>query len=128
MSIVDLSPTSSDSELPNRLDPHLLRIAGVVVLGAFMSILDTTIVNVAIQGLTKTFQAPLETTQWISSGYMLALTTIIPLAGWAADRFGTKRLYLISILLFLIGSALSGAAWSMSSLILFRVLQGLGGE
>lgn len=127
MSIAEPTPANPDSALPDRLDPHLLRVAGVVVLGAFMSILDTTIVNVAIQGLTKTFQAPLETTQWISTGYMLALTTIIPLAGWAADRFGTKRLYLISILLFLIGSALSGAAWSMSSLILFRVLQGLGG-
>lgn len=124
MSTVDLSPRRVDSD---RLDPHLLRVAGVVVLGAFMSILDTTVVNVAIQGLSKTFQTPLETTQWISTGYMLALTTIIPLAGWAADRFGTKRLYLISILLFLIGSALSGAAWSMSSLIVFRVLQGLGG-
>ncbi|UHG99543.1 DHA2 family efflux MFS transporter permease subunit [Pseudomonas sp. 7-41] len=127
MSSVDLSPANPDSELSDKLDPHLLRLAAVVVLGAFMSILDTTVVNIAIQGLTKTFQAPLETTQWISTGYMLALTAIIPLAGWAADRFGTKRLYLTSILLFLIGSALSGAAWSMSSLIVFRVLQGLGG-
>lgn len=129
MSIVNLSPlrANPDSESPDRLNPHLLRVAGVVVLGAFMSILDTTVVNVAIRGLTKAFQAPLETTQWISTGYMLALTTIIPLAGWAADRFGTKRLYLTSMLLFLVGSALSGAAWSMSTLILFRVLQGLGG-
>ncbi|CAD5201560.1 DHA2 family efflux MFS transporter permease subunit [Pseudomonas sp. FEN] len=121
------NPSTRHSDLSDKLDPQLLRIAAVVVLGAFMSILDTTVVNVAIQGLTKTFQVPLETTQWITTGYMLALTTIIPLAGWAADRFGTKRLYLTSILLFLLGSVLSGAAWSMSSLILFRVLQGLGG-
>lgn len=129
MRIVDLFSrlTSSNFASPGRLDPHLLRVASVVVLGAFMSILDTTVVNVAIRGLTRAFHAPLETTQWISTGYMLALTTIIPLAGWAADRFGTKRLYLASILLFITGSALSGAAWSMSALILFRVLQGLGG-
>ncbi|MCP1120474.1 EmrB/QacA subfamily drug resistance transporter [Robbsia andropogonis] len=129
MSLVDrvVRRANPPSDLPDKLDPPLLRIAGVVVLGAFMSILDTTIVNVAIRGLTKAFHAPLETTQWISTGYMLALTTIIPLAGWAADRFGTKRLYLTSILLFLIGSILSGAAWSMTTLIVFRVLQGLGG-
>ena len=119
--------THSNSARSDKLDPHLLRVAGVVVLGAFMSILDTTVVNVAIRGLTKAFQAPLEMTQWISTGYMLALTTIIPLAGWAADRFGTKRLYLASIMLFVTGSVLSGAAWSMPTLILFRVLQGLGG-
>ncbi len=111
----------------DRLDPHLLRIAAVVVLGTFMSILDTTIINVAIRDLSHDFGASLATTQWISTGYMLALATVIPLTGWAADRFGTKRLYMTSILLFLGGSALSGAAWSMPTLILFRVLQGLGG-
>ncbi|WP_218883737.1 DHA2 family efflux MFS transporter permease subunit [Burkholderia guangdongensis] len=119
--------THSNSQSSDTLDAHVLRVAGVVVLGAFMSILDTTVVNVAIRGLTKAFQTPLEMTQWVSTGYMLALTTIIPLTGWAADRFGTKRLYLASILVFVTGSALSGAAWSMSTLILFRVLQGLGG-
>jgi len=121
------APAALGAEVSDRLDPRLLRIASVVVLGSFMSILDTTIINVAIRELSKTFQAPLATTQWISTGYMLALATVIPLTGWAADRFGTKRLYMTSILLFLVGSALSGAAWSMSSLILFRVLQGLGG-
>jgi EmrB/QacA subfamily drug resistance transporter len=109
------------------LDPRLLRIAGVVILGTLMSILDTTIVNVAIKELSRSFDAPLATMQWISTGYMLALATVIPLTGWAADRFGTKRLYMGSIVLFLAGSALSGAAWSAGSLICFRVLQGLGG-
>jgi EmrB/QacA subfamily drug resistance transporter len=109
------------------LDPRLLRIAAVVILGTFMSILDTTIVNVAIRDLSKSFSAPLATMQWISTGYMLALATVIPLTGWAADRFGTKRLYMASIGMFLLGSALSGAAWSAGSLIVFRVLQGLGG-
>ncbi len=109
------------------LDGTLLRVAAVVVLGTFMSILDTTIVNVAINDLAKEFGSTLPTIQWVSTGYMLALATVIPLTGYFADRFGTKRLYMISIGLFLAGSVLSGAAWSAESLIAFRVLQGLGG-
>lgn len=112
---------------PTNLDAPLLRIAGVVVLGTIMAILDTTIVNVAIKDLSRDFDAPLATMQWISTGYMLALATVIPLTGWAADRFGTKRLYMGSIGMFLVGSAMSGMAWSAGSLIVFRVLQGLGG-
>jgi EmrB/QacA subfamily drug resistance transporter len=108
-------------------DKALLSISLVVVLGSFMSILDTTIVNVAINTLSKDFNTDLATIQWVSTGYMLALATVIPLTGWAADRFGTKRLYIVSIGLFLVGSALSGAAWSAGSLIAFRVLQGIGG-
>jgi EmrB/QacA subfamily drug resistance transporter len=92
-----------------------------------MSILDTTVVNVAINTLSRDFDTSLSTIQWIVTGYTLALATVIPLTGWGADRFGTKRLYMLSIGLFLAGSALSGAAWSAGSLIVFRVLQGLGG-
>jgi EmrB/QacA subfamily drug resistance transporter len=109
------------------LDRKLLAIAGVVVLGAVMSILDTTVVNVAINTLGRDFNTSLSTIQWIVTGYTLALATVIPLTGWAADRFGTKRLYMLSIVLFVAGSALSGAAWSAGSLIFFRVLQGFGG-
>src|SRR6201991_5025688 len=109
------------------LDRALLAVAGVVVLGAIMSILDTTVVNVAINTLSRDFDTSLSTIQWIVTGYTLALATVIPITGWAADRFGTKRLYMLSIGLFLAGSALSGAAWSAESLILFRILQGLGG-
>jgi EmrB/QacA subfamily drug resistance transporter len=108
-------------------DRALAGVSAVVILGTFMSILDTTIVNVAINTLSRDFDTSLSTIQWVSTGYMLALATVIPLTGWAADRFGTKRLYMISIGLFLAGSALSGAAWSAGSLIAFRVLQGLGG-
>jgi EmrB/QacA subfamily drug resistance transporter len=108
-------------------DRALAAVSAVVVLGTFMSILDTTIVNVAINTLSQDFHTSLATIQWVSTGYMLSLATVIPLTGWAADRFGTKRLYMISIGLFLAGSALSGLAWSAESLILFRVLQGLGG-
>jgi EmrB/QacA subfamily drug resistance transporter len=110
-----------------RLDRRILMIASVVVLGAIMSILDTTVVNVAINTLSRDFNTSLSTIQWIVTGYTLALATVIPVTGWAADRFGTKRLYMLSIGLFVAGSALAGAAWSAESLIGFRVLQGLGG-
>jgi EmrB/QacA subfamily drug resistance transporter len=105
----------------------LLAVGSVVILGAIMSILDITVVNVAINKLSVEFQTSLETIQWVSTGYTLALATVIPLSRWAADRFGTKRIYLIAIALFLGGSALAGTAWSVESLIFFRVLQGLGG-
>jgi EmrB/QacA subfamily drug resistance transporter len=118
---------SSSSAASDGLDRKLLAIASVVVLGAIMSILDTTVVNVAINTLSRDFDTPLSTIQWIVTGYTLALATVIPVTGWAADRFGTKRLYMLSIGLFIAGSALSGAAWSAESLIAFRVLQGLGG-
>jgi EmrB/QacA subfamily drug resistance transporter len=109
------------------LDHALMMVAWVVVLGAIMSILDVTVVNVAINTLAREFHTTLPTIQWVSTGYTLALATVIPLTGWAADRFGTKRLYMTSITLFVCGSMLSGLAWSAGSLIAFRVLQGFGG-
>jgi EmrB/QacA subfamily drug resistance transporter len=123
------SPNGStgSAQASGGLDRRLLLISSVVVLGAIMSILDTTVVNVAINTLARDFDTELSTIQWIVTGYTLALATVIPITGWAADRFGTKRLYMLSIGLFVAGSALSGAAWSAESLILFRVLQGLGG-
>ncbi|HEV7933462.1 MAG TPA: DHA2 family efflux MFS transporter permease subunit [Actinomadura sp.] len=105
----------------------MLAVAMVVVLGSIMSILDVTVVNVALSHLAAEFKAPLSTIQWMATGYTLALATVIPVTGWASARFGTKRLYMISIVLFVIGSALAGLAWSAESLIVFRVLQGLGG-
>jgi EmrB/QacA subfamily drug resistance transporter len=111
----------------DKLDRDLLLVASVVVLGAIMSILDVTVVNVAINTLARDFNTSLSTIQWVATGYTLALATVIPLTGWAADRFGTKRLYLMSITLFVLGSVLSGMAWSAEALIAFRVVQGLGG-
>jgi EmrB/QacA subfamily drug resistance transporter len=109
------------------IDPHVRRLALVVVIGSIMSILDTTIVNVAIATLARDFRAPISTVQWVSTGYLLALAAVIPLTGWAVEHFGAKRMWIVSLGVFLLGSALSGAAWSVQSLIVFRVLQGLGG-
>src|SRR5579875_2584818 len=120
---------STDAAAPEAegLDRATLIVAGVVLLGAVMSILDTTVVNVAIDHLAVAFHSSLTTIQWVITGYTLALAAVIPVTGWAADRFGTKRIYMTSLVLFTLGSVLSGLAWSDASLILFRVLQGIGG-
>jgi EmrB/QacA subfamily drug resistance transporter len=117
---------------PDKIDAAVLKIAGVVVLGAIMSILDITVVNVALPTFQTVFgnvDAPIAYSHvaWTVTGYTLALATVIPMTGWAADRFGTKRLYLTAIGLFTAGSALCAAATSIDMLIGFRVLQGLGG-
>jgi EmrB/QacA subfamily drug resistance transporter len=109
------------------LSRELLVLGAVVVLGTIMTILDVTIVNVAIPTLGRDFHTSISTIQWVLTGYMLAFASVIPLTGWATERFGAKRVWLVSLLLFMLGSALAGAAWSIGSLIGFRVLQGLGG-
>lgn len=121
------SPAAAAAAADKLFDKRLIQISSVVVLGIIMSILDTTIVNVALDTLSRDFNTSLSTIQWVSTGYLLALATVIPLTGYAADRFGTKRLFIVSIVLFTLGSILSGAAWSAGSLIAFRVLQGIGG-
>ena len=102
-------------------------IAGVVVLGAFLTILDTTVVNVAIDTLGRELGASLATIQWVATGYLLALAATIPVTGWASDRFGAKRLFAAALALFTAGSALAAAAWSAEALIAARVVQGIGG-
>jgi len=109
------------------LEPHVRRIAIVVVLGAIMSVLDTTIVNVALDDLHRDLHTSIASIQWVVTGYLLALAAVIPVSGWAAKRFGSRRLYLVSLVLFTIGSALCGLAWNTESLVGFRVLQGIGG-
>ncbi len=109
------------------MNSTLWRIAVVVILGAIMSVLDTTIVNVALDTLSKDLNTSLDGIQWVVTGYMLALAAVIPVTGWASARFGARRLYVISLVLFTAGSALCGFAWSAESLIAARVLQGIGG-
>jgi len=128
--MTDVTPTGAPGAVDDddKITKELLLVAGVVVLGSIMSILDITVVNVAL----PTFQTEFEvdaysTVAWTVTGYTLALAAIIPVTGWAADRFGTKRLYIAAIALFTLGSALCATAWNIESLIGFRVLQGLGG-
>ncbi|NUU20347.1 MAG: DHA2 family efflux MFS transporter permease subunit [Streptomycetaceae bacterium] len=110
-----------------RLEQPLLLTALVVVLGMAMTGLDMTAVNVSLDRLSSDFAAPLATVQWVATAYTLALAAVIPVTAWAIARFGTRRVYMVSVALFLSGSVLCGTAWSIESLIAFRVLQGLGG-
>ncbi|MFE1358465.1 DHA2 family efflux MFS transporter permease subunit [Streptomyces harbinensis] len=107
--------------------PRLGALATVIILGSVMIVLDTTIVAIAYPTLAQEFGAAITTVQWISSGYTLALAAVIPTAGWAMNRFGNRRVYLTAITAFTLSSALAGLAWSMESLIAFRVVQGLAG-
>ncbi len=120
------SPTAANAA-PDKLDGTVLKIASVVVLGAIMSILDVTVVSVALPTFATEFDTTYATVAWTMTAYTLALATVIPVTGWAADRFGTKRLYMTALVLFVLGSVLCSFAWDITSLIGFRVLQGLGG-
>jgi EmrB/QacA subfamily drug resistance transporter len=113
--------------MTDRIEAHVWRIAFVVILGSIMSILDTTIVNVALETLGRELNSSLSQIQWVITGYMLSLAAVIPITGWAARRFGAKPIYLLSLVLFTAGSALCGLAGSANELIVFRVIQGLGG-
>jgi EmrB/QacA subfamily drug resistance transporter len=112
---------------PSRIEPHVWRIAVVVILGAVMSVLDTTVVNVALDHLGRDLHSSIDDIQWVVTGYLLALAAVIPITGWAARRVGARRLYVVALVTFTVGSALCGLAWSTGSLVAFRVLQGIGG-
>ncbi|WP_328616565.1 multidrug efflux MFS transporter [Amycolatopsis sp. NBC_00355] len=127
-----IDPETTDVEMtaaerkPGGFDPALRRLAIVVVLGAIMTILDTTITNVAVNTLGRAFGTSLSTIQWVLTGYTLALSMSIPLSGWAIARFGAKTMWITSLLLFIGGSVLCGLAWDVTSLVGFRLLQGFG--
>ncbi|EUA51715.1 sugar (and other) transporter family protein [Mycobacterium xenopi 3993] len=96
-------------------------------IAVVMAILDTTVVGVAQRTFIIEFHSTQAVVAWTMTGYTLALATVIPLAGWAADRFGTKRLFIGSVLAFTVGSLLCAMAPNVAMLITFRVIQGLGG-
>ncbi|MEN0128841.1 MAG: DHA2 family efflux MFS transporter permease subunit [Brevundimonas sp.] len=111
----------------DRLDPDLKRLATAVIVGAIAVILDTTIVSVGIHELGADLGASVGTIQWVSTAYLLAMFVTIPLTGWAQGRLGSKRLWIVGLSTFLLGSALCATAASASALIAFRAVQGVGG-
>jgi EmrB/QacA subfamily drug resistance transporter len=119
--------TAAGTPNPNKIDAYVWRISAVVIVGSIMSILDTTIVNVALATLSRELHSTISEIQWVVTGYMLSLAAVIPVSGWAARRFGAKQVYLTSVVLFTLGSALCGLATTTTELIIFRVLQGIGG-
>lgn len=98
-----------------------------VVLGAVMVPVDATIVNVAITKLAAATGASLPVIQWVSTGYALALATVLPVAAWLINRFSSRTVFLAAVAVFAAGSALVAASWNVESLIAFRVVQGLAG-
>lgn len=100
---------------------------GVVVIGTFMAILDSSIVNIAIPKMMAVFGVSLDDVKWVLTAYNLTLGAVIPLTGYLQNAFGSKKLYVFSLGAFTLGSLLCGFAWSNSSMIAFRVIQALGG-
>ncbi len=107
-------------------DPRWLTLI-VTTIGTFMSILDATIVNIALPDILHDFDSDLDRGQLVLTIYLLTLAIVIPISGYVGERFGMKRVYMVTLVLFTAGSALCGLAWNIESLILFRALQGLGG-
>ncbi|MFB4305170.1 MDR family MFS transporter [Actinomadura sp. GTD37] len=111
----------------NRLDPKVLRTAGVLMAGVLAVVFDTTIVGVALHSLAADLHATVATIQWVTTAYLLALGITVPLSTWAMARFGGKRVWMFSLAVFLAGSLASSAAWNAPALIAGRVVQGIGG-
>jgi len=118
--------TNVASEVPFSIKSIIAPLMAVVI-GMFMVILDSTVVNVALPRLVEDFNSTLPTMQWTVAAYTLALSAVIPLAGWMTDHFGAKRIFLFTIAFFTVGSVLCSIATTPGQLILYRVLQGLGG-
>ena len=117
--------TAGSSDVP--LDRRTIAVVAVMAAAAFMAVLDGTIVTVAIDTFTTTFDASVATIGWVSIGYLLAAAVSLPVSGWAVERFGGRRVFLVGLTVFVLGSALASLAWSAGALIAFRVLQGFGG-
>jgi DHA2 family multidrug resistance protein len=99
----------------------------VVMAAALMAMIDISIVNVALSDIRASFGTPIDQIGWVSTGYMMANIVVIPMTGWLQRRFGFRRYFSVSVLIFTIASALCGLAWSLPSLVVFRILQGMGG-
>jgi MFS family permease len=133
--VADTAPPAGTAAPTGAVEPRRLGhieykwiALGIVLLGTIMTILDATIVNIALNTLQRDFHAPsYNNVAWIVTGYALAQGAVIPLSGWATDRWGTKKLFIATVFLFTAASAACGLSQSLGQLIVFRVLQGIGG-
>src|SRR5438105_249732 len=110
----------------SRLDYKWL-VGIVFMFGLFMDLMDSTVVNVALPRLSQDFHASTAAVEWTVTGYLLSLAVFIPGSGFLADRFGSKKTFILAMGVFIIGSALCGVAQSLPQLVAFRFLQGMGG-
>ncbi|KRF19204.1 DHA2 family efflux MFS transporter permease subunit [Paenibacillus sp. Soil787] len=128
-----MSSVSTEAVTPE-VKPQEEKITGyqwlallVLILGTFLAILDNSLMNVAIPKLMAVFGSTSTQIEWVVTGYMLASAVVVPMGGFLSDRFGYKTTFLTTVVAFVIGSILCGIAWSDTSLIIFRIIQGLGG-
>ncbi|MCA9738068.1 MAG: MFS transporter, partial [Gemmatimonadetes bacterium] len=110
-----------------RVYRHRYIIAAAVALASMMQVIDTSIVNVAIPHMMGNLGATVEEVSWVSTGYIIAAAIVIPLTGWLAGFFGRKRYFVGSIILFTVASFLCGISGSLQQLVLWRIVQGIGG-
>ena len=113
--------------MSERKEPHKWLVAGSVMLGTIMAVLDTSIVNVALADMSGTLGATIEQITWVVTGYMLSNVLVMPLIGMLSARFGRKNLYLVSLAIFTLASMLCGLARSLETMVAVRALQGIGG-
>ena len=97
-----------------------------IMLGTFMAVLDSTIVNVGLPKIMASFGVGIDRIEWVITAYMLSMAVMLPTSGWLADKFGYKRMYFMGLLLFTLGSLLCGMSYDENTLILSRIVQGLG--
>ena len=117
---VDLTDKKTDEKLN-------WSIAVVIIIGTFMAILDGTIVNVTLPKMMAVFGVSPSQIQWVATVYMLTLGVVMPVSGYLGDRYGYKRMYIFALGMFTFGSVLCGASWNLSSMVVARVIQGIGG-
>jgi EmrB/QacA subfamily drug resistance transporter len=120
MSTINVKPAKE------KFDPVVLRAALVLTVGALAPLFDSTMVNVALHTIATDMRTTISVVQWITTGYILAMGLAVPISGWATQRFGGKHLFIFSLVIFLIGSVCSMLSWNIESLIVFRIIQGIG--
>lgn len=98
-----------------------------IMLATIMQVLDTTIANVALPSMVGDLGASQDTINWVLTSYIVAAAIMTPVTGWLSDRFGRKELFLVSVVGFTVSSMLCGIAWSLETMVLFRILQGIFG-
>ena len=119
------APALAEERFKPKFNPWLIAI--VVALAAFMEVLDTSIANVALPHMAGNLGASNDESTWVLTSYLVSNAIVLPISGWLAGLFGRKRFFLLCILLFTVSSLFCGAAWSLAILIIFRVVQGVGG-
>jgi len=127
MNVTPETQSGAAQPVRERLDPAVVKLIVVLLTGAIPALLDTSIVNVAIDTIGRDLHTSVSTIQWVITGYLLSFAMVIPLSGWALARFGGRLVWTFSLALFLAGSVACGASWNIASLIAFRVVQGAGG-